>query len=78
MELLEAIRKHDETESMEIVFNDGRHLTCRFESLLWEDYFSFYVQVEPGGSPEFEPGTLLEVIGEDVAEINGEKITEGE
>ncbi|MEA3284650.1 MAG: hypothetical protein U9Q00_06705 [Synergistota bacterium] len=74
MKLLEAIRRHDGSKNMNIIFKDGRHLICRFETLLWEDYFSFYVQVKLGGSSEFEPGTLLEVIGEEVFEINGEKI----
>ncbi len=76
MRLFEAIRTVRSGNHMEIVLRDGRYLACRFRSLLFEEYYSFYVEIESGSSPEFEPGTFLEVLEKDVVEVNGIMITQ--
>ena len=73
--LFEAIRNVKNGDHMEIVLRNGRHLACQFDTLLYEEYYSFCVRIESGSSPEFEPGTLLEVLEKSVAEVNGIKIT---
>ncbi len=75
MRLFEALRNVKNGDHMEIILRDGRYLACRFRSVLFEEYYSFYVRIESGSSPEFEPGTLLEVLEKSVAEVNGTKIT---
>lgn len=77
MQMIEALRKLDDKEQMDIVFLDGRHLVCWYDTLLFEEYFSFVVRVaDTGSSPEFEPGKLYEVCESEVKEINGMEITQ--
>lgn len=73
MKLWEFIRERDDSVPMSILLKDGRVILASFLGLFEEEYYSFLVEVLPGGSPDFPVGAHLEVIGVRVQSINGQE-----